>query len=202
MLSNLSDILGYSVQATDKTTGTVEDIYIDDVLWAVRHVAVADSGGLGTQMAELDPDSLGELDSKARRLNVNKTHDEIANGPDVSSDLPVSKQGQHHTDPHLRSIRELKGYKVVSDNGPVGVIDGFIANDDSWKIQFVVVAADETADNQTVLVGPGMVDRVNFETKTVHLELTRDHFAKSPVYDPKHPIQNIEDVELPGRVSM
>jgi hypothetical protein len=199
MLSNLSDILGYDIQATDKPAGTVDDVYIDDVLWTVRHVAIADAGGQGTQMASVDPDSLGKLDRKNRKLHVNKPQDQIAGGPNVSGDLPVANQKSHHGDPHLRSVREVKGYTVVGVDGPVGQIDDFIAGDDNWKIHFVVVAADASAGFRKVLVGPGLIDRVDFDAKTVHLELDRNHFAKSPEYDPSHPIENLEDVQLVGR---
>jgi len=202
MFSNLSDILGYGIQATDKPAGTVDDVYIDDVLWTVRHVAIADAGGLGTQMASVEPDSLGKLDRETRHLQVNKTQDQIASGPNVSSDLPVSSQGEHHGDPHLRSVREMKGYKVVGGDGAVGLIDDFIAGDDDWKIHFIVIAANEAAGHRKVLVGPGMIDQVDFDAKTVHLELDRDHFAKSPEYDPAHPIEHIEDVKLTGRVGL
>lgn len=202
MLSNLSDILGYDIQATDKPAGTVDDVYIDDVLWTVRHVAIADAGGLGTQMASVEPDSLGKLDRETHHLQINKTQDQIAGGPNVSGDPPVANQGGHRGDPHLRSVREMKGYKVVGVDGAVGLIDDFIAGDDDWKIHFVVVAADDAAKHRKVLVGPGLINRVDFEAKTVHLELDRDHFAKSPEYDPAHPIENIEDVKLVGRVSL
>ncbi|MFT5180539.1 MAG: hypothetical protein ACI8S3_000413 [Alphaproteobacteria bacterium] len=199
MLSNLNDILGYGIQATDKPAGTVNDVFIDDVLWTVRHVAIADAGGLGTQMASVGPSSLGKLDRETRHLHVNKSHDQIAEGPDVSSDLPVANQGKQHGDPHLRSIREVKGYKVVGVDGPVGKIDDFIAGDDDWKIHFVVIAADATAAFRKVLVGPGLINRVDFDAKTVHLELDSNHFAKSPEYNPAHPIEKLGDVELVGR---
>lgn len=199
MLSNLSDILGYNIQATDKPAGTVDDVYIDDVLWTVRHVAIADAGGQGTQMASVDPGSLGKLDRKNHQLHVNKPHDEIAVGPNVSSDPPVADQGLHHGDPHLRSVREVKGYTVVGVDGPVGHIDDFIAGDDDWKIHFVVIAADAMAGFRKVLVGPGLINRVDFDAKTVHLELDLNHFAKSPEYDPAHPIENLDDVRLVGR---
>jgi hypothetical protein len=199
MLSNLSDILGYGIQASDKPAGTIDDIYIDDVLWTVRHVAIVDAGGLGTQMASVDPVSLGKLDREAHHLHVNKTHDEIAVGPNVSSDPAVSNQGLHHGDPHLRSIREVKGYNVVGIDGPMGKIDDFIASDDDWKIHFAVIAADASAGYRKVLVGPGLINQVDFEAKTVHLELDSNHLAKSPEYDPAHPIKKLEDVQLVGR---
>lgn len=202
MLVNLRDILGYEIQATDKPAGTAQDFYIDDVLWTVRHVAIADAGGLGTQMASVEPNSLGELDRERRHLHVNKTQDQIAEGPDVSGDSPVVHQGRHPGDPHLRSVREVQGYKVVGVDGTMGSIDDFIASNDDWKIHFIVVAGKGAAEHRKVLVGPGLINQVDFDAKTVHLELDRDHFANSPVFDSSHPIENIEDVQLAGRADI
>jgi hypothetical protein len=202
MLLNLRDILGYDIQATDKSAGTAHDFYIDDVLWTVRHLAIADAGGLGTQMASVDPSSLGELDREKHCLHVNKNQEQIAEGPDVSGDPPVAIQGERTGNRHLRSIREVHGYSVVGVDGTMGSIDDFIADDDDWKIQFIVVAGRGPAIHRKVLVGPGLIDQIDFETKTVHLELDREHFDKSPVFDSSHPIENIEDVVLPGRADI
>lgn len=197
MLLNLDDVLGYEIRATDRPAGKVEDIYIDDVLWNVRHVAVADAGGVGIQMASVGPESLGDVDLTARKMHVGLTHDEVAGGPDVSVDLPVSRRTSKVSDPHLRSIRELKGYQVRANDGDVGNIDGFVCSSDDWKIHFIVVATDE----RKVLVGPGLIDQVDFDAKSAHVELDTARFAKSPEFDPSHPIERVEDIKLVGRES-
>ena len=202
MLINLRDILGYQIQATDKPAGTAYDFYIDDVLWTVRHVAIADAGGLGTQMASVEPHSLDKVDREKKQLHVDKAQEQIAEGPDVSGNPPVMDQGSRAGNPHLRSIREVHGYKVVCVDGAMGSIDDFIASDDDWKIHFIVVAGKGTAEHRKVLVGPGLINQIDFDAKTVHLELDRDHFAKSPVFDSSHPIENIEDVQLVGRANI
>ena len=202
MLINLSHILGYEIQATDKPTGTVEDVYLDDILWSVRHVAIADAGGLGTQEASVEPKDLGILDAVTRRLHINLTHDQIAGGPDISSDLPVSKQTGERGDHHLRSIREIKGYDVVASDGAVGKLDDLIIGNDDWKIHFVVIETSIGGEHRKVLVGPGLIDHIKFDAKSVHLDLNSAHFADSPVYDPANPIEHSEDVKLVGRVGI
>lgn len=202
MMRDLRDLIGYEIQATDKPAGTVHDLYIDDVLWTLRHVAIADAGGLGTQMASVEPDSLGELDPDRRHLHVTKSQDQVASGPSVSIDPPVANQHGHPGDPHLRSILELEGYKVLGVDGAMGTIDGFIADEADWKIHFVIVAPNDAAAARKVLVGPGLITEVLFDAKAVHLDLDQQHFAKSPAYDPSHPIEHVEDVVLAAGVGI
>ena len=201
MLQDLTDLIGFEIQATDKPAGKVHDIYIDDVLWTVRHVAISDAGGLGTQLASVEPDALGALDPGRHHLHVTKPQDEIAGGPSVSIDPPASHQQGHPGDPNLRSIRELAGYKVLGVDGALGTIDGFIADVEDWKIHFVIVAESGAAARK-VLVGPGLINEVLLGTKAVRLELDQAHFAKSPPYDPSHPIERVEDVVLAASVGI
>jgi hypothetical protein len=196
MLQNLRDIIGYDIQASDKPAGTVHDFYVDDVLWTVRHVVISDAGGLGTQMASVDPDSLGKLDPERRELHVTKSQDQIAGGPNESIDPPAVHQHGHPGDPHLRSIREVEGYKVLGVDATMGSIDGFIADVEEWKIHFVIVTDDGTDTGRKLLVGPGLINQVDFDAKTVHLELDLEHFSRSPAYDASRPIERVEDVVL------
>lgn len=196
MLMSLGQIVGYTVQATDKPAGKVADIYFDDTLWSIRQFAVADAGGVGTQMASVDSDSIASVDTGAARVNVARTQEEIAGGPDVSLDPPVSHHINAMNNPRLRSVTELKGYRLHASDGDVGALDDFIASDGNWKINLVVVATDS---GRKVLVAPGMVNRIDFEAKTVQLELDSARFAGSPEYDPATPIARIEDVRLVGR---
>lgn len=195
MLHSLKGIIGFTVQATDKPAGKVADFYVDDVTWAVRHVAVADAGGVGIQMASVEPDEIRDLDARARRLNVNRTQEDIAGGPDVTLDPPVSHHVNRQNDSHLRSIDEIVGYKVMAADGAAGTIADFLVDEQGWKIGVIVVAA---AGGRQVMVGPGLIDRLDFDAKTAHVELDGSHFERSPVYDPMKKIASVEDVPLLG----
>lgn len=198
MFIPLSDLIGCQISAADKAAGTVEDVYIDDILWTVRHLAVNDAGGLGTQPASIDPDGISGFDPKVRTIATSLSQAEVAGGPDISSDLPVAKQSGGKGDPHLRSIRELDGYQVHGTDGEAGVLSGFIADDVAWKIHFVIV---DTGYRQ-VLLAPGLFNQIDFGTKRVHLEVDRKHVVVSPDYDPDTPIEREEDIELVGRAGV
>lgn len=199
MVVALSEVLGCGVQASDKQAGKVADVYFDDETWVVRHIAVADAGGVGIQMASVDPAALGEIDTGAHTLHVNLTQQEIAGGPDVSLDLPVAHQVSAQNDPRLRSVNEVTGYRLMASDGTVGTINDFIVGGaGDWKVHLVVV---DTGKGK-VLVGPGLVDRIDHDAKTAHVELDQAKFARSPAYDPAIPITNIDDVKLVGQTGV
>jgi hypothetical protein len=196
MLYSLKNIIGYTVQATDKPAGKVADFYVDDVTWAIRHVAMADAGGVGIQMASVEPGQIGGLDAAGNKLSVRRTQADIAGGPDVTLDPPVSHHVNRQNDEHLRSIDETVGYKVAAVDGSAGTIEDFLVDASNWQIDIIVVA---DAKGRKVMVGPGLLDRLDFDTKTAHVELDCGHFAKSPAYDPGNPPKRVDDVALVRR---
>lgn len=203
MFFDLAKLIGCQVQATDEPSGKVEDVLVDDILWAVRHVVVADAGGMGTQPASIDLDKLGTADLDTKVLKVTITRDALAEGPDISSDLPVSHQtGGRTGDPHLRSVAELKGYEVNGLDGPVGALEALIADDFKWKIHFAALKTGDWNDSRAVLVAPGLLNHVDHDSRSIHLDVDHDHVTRSPDYDPETPIEDEADVPLVGRVGI
>ena len=202
MYVNLNSIVGFQLQATDGAAGNVDDVFVDDVLWKVRHIAVTDAGGVGTQPASIDPESYGELDPNGKTLGVNLTRAEISGGPDVSGDPPVSLQTDEHGDPHLRSAREIHGYKIAALDGEAGTIDDFIVDDDQWKIHFIVVETGDWNDHRKIVVAPGMLSALDHDAKSARLDLELAKVADSPDYDPSNPITREEDVHVKGHANV
>ena len=202
MYVSLNSIVGFQIQSTDGPAGTVEDIFVDDILWKVRHIAVADAGGVGTQPASIDPNSYGDLVPDEKTLNVNLTHGDISGGPDVSGDPPVSLQTDEHGDPHLRSAREIHGYRIDGIDGEAGKIGDFIVDDDEWKIHFIVVETGDWNDGRTIVIAPGMLSKLDHDTKSAKLDLDLKKVAESPVYDPSVPIRSEEDIHVKGHAQV
>jgi hypothetical protein len=157
---------------------------------------VDNHGGVGIQFASVEPDQIADLDADSGRLHVNRTQADIAGGPDVSLDPPVSHHVNRQNDEHLRSIDEIVGYEVVAGDGKAGAIEDFLVDDTTWRIGIIVVADPK---GREVMVGPGLLDRLDFDAKTAHVELDCAHFAKSPVYDSGNPPKRIDEVRLVGR---
>jgi sporulation protein YlmC with PRC-barrel domain len=145
MYFQLSHVIGLSVEASDGPRGKVDDVCIEDTLWRVEHLAVADAGDLATHPASIARGKFGASEIGGRTLRVPLNHDEVAGGPGVSGDLPVSQHVSRRNDPRLGSVPEIRGYSVYGPDGEVGRLGDFIADDEDWQIQLHRIDAKATA---------------------------------------------------------
>ena len=92
MPRTMRDLLGYRVMGTDGSVGKVEDFYLDDIRWTVRHIAVRIGHWPLERHVLLSPQVAMQPNPAARRLPVGLTTEEIRLSPDADCDLPVACQ--------------------------------------------------------------------------------------------------------------
>ncbi len=92
MLTNNMDLKGLVIRATDGEIGTVDELYFDDQLWAVRYLTVATGNWLNGRNVLISPHSILETDWKAGRIDVSLTRKQVEQAPDIDTHLPVSRQ--------------------------------------------------------------------------------------------------------------
>ncbi|MDF3056282.1 MAG: PRC-barrel domain containing protein [Rariglobus sp.] len=92
MLIDAKTIEGFKIQATDGAIGEVHDILFDDVEWTVRYFVVNTGSWFNRGQVLLSPESVSEIDRDGRSLVVALKRQQVKDSPDVSSDLPVSRQ--------------------------------------------------------------------------------------------------------------
>jgi hypothetical protein len=92
MLSNLKDIEGFTITATDGAIGKVRDFYFDDETWAIRYLVVDTELGEGSRRVLISPISLSALNRAEKNLQAAVTRAQVANSPDIDTDKPVSRQ--------------------------------------------------------------------------------------------------------------
>lgn len=103
-------------------------------------------------------------------------------------------------DPHLRSTKEVFGYRIQSSDGHVGSVQDLIVDDESWNIRYMVAntGVDPLAQltGRRVLVAPAWIESVAWEEKAVHLGLSRETIEHSPDFDPNAPVNREYEVRL------
>ncbi len=72
-------------------------------------------------------------------------------------------------DPHLRSLRAIAGYHVVTHSGPVGRVSDFVLAD--WRIRDFIVETGGWLHHRDLLVSPHRVDHVSWEMSSVVLNI-------------------------------
>jgi len=92
MFYDVKDLLGYRLYAIDEDIGHIKDFYFDDQTWAIRYL-IADTGSwLSSHKVLVSPYAFVSLDREKRRLYLRLTKKQIAEGPLIATELPVSRQ--------------------------------------------------------------------------------------------------------------
>jgi hypothetical protein len=96
----------------------------------------------------------------------------------------------------LRSLREVLDYDVQATDGAIGRLDDLIADDQSWRIRYLVVDTGGWLFGRRVLVAPAWVEMVAWPERNFHVGLTRSAVRSSPEFDPSAPVSAEYELRL------
>jgi len=89
------------------------------------------------------------------------------------------------TEPHLRSVDEIIGYQMQTDDKCFGQVKDFIINDDDWSLSFVVVNThDWLPGGRNLLIGVDKITDINWDKKRIHIPQQSDVTLSNPEFDP------------------
>jgi len=94
MLSTVTSLNGFAIEATDGPLGTVSDFLFDDQTWKVRWLVVDTGTWLPGRKVLLHVSALGKADPLNQLLPVSLTKQQVENSPDILEHQPVSQQMQ------------------------------------------------------------------------------------------------------------
>jgi sporulation protein YlmC with PRC-barrel domain len=83
---------------------------------------------------------------------------------------------------NLRSIKEVTGYTIHATDGNIGHVEDFIIDDKTWKIRYMIIDTKSWWPGKKVLVSPEWILDVQWEEKTVHVDLTKETIKSGPEY--------------------
>lgn len=109
--------------------------------------------------------------------------------PSIYGPIPPPESGKEfpggeENDSHLRSTREVIGYRIEARNGELGHLEGFLADDEAWVIRYVIVSLGKWLPGKQVLVAPEWIERVSWQKRKVYVDLLKDTVRNCPEYDP------------------
>ncbi len=62
MLRKVTDLYGYTLQATDGELGKVKDVFFDDEKWTIRYLVVETGSWLNSRQVLISPYSIAGID--------------------------------------------------------------------------------------------------------------------------------------------
>jgi hypothetical protein len=86
------------------------------------------------------------------------------------------------SDPHLRSCNAVKGYHIVANDGEIGHVQGFLYDDRTWSLRYLIVETGNWWAGHQVLISPEWISQVNWEDSSVTVMLDREAIRGAPLY--------------------
>ena len=97
--------------------------------------------------------------------------------------LRVEKARHLHDDPHLRSCKAVTGYHIHATDGDIGHVAGYLVDEQTWAIRYLLVDTSNWWLGHKVLIAPAWITGVHWTDQTVAVNLSRESVKSAPVYD-------------------
>lgn len=90
---------------------------------------------------------------------------------------------------HLRSLREVSGYRITARGGEdAGRVADFIVDDRTWTLRLVVVDTSRLPFSRRVLLAVEWIEAVDWVDQRVRVDLPAQRIEDAPGFDPRAPI--------------
>ena len=96
----------------------------------------------------------------------------------------ADRERHRNDDPHLRSCNAVTGYHLRANDGEIGHVAGFLVDDTTWALRYLVVDTSNWWLGHQVLVAPPWISGVHWSDRSVSVDLSRDALRNAPAYDP------------------
>lgn len=98
------------------------------------------------------------------------------------------KEDGNQPESHLRSDREVTGYRLHATDGELGHIDDLVVEDTDWHIRYMAIDLKTWLPGRKVLIAPYWIKEFKWAESSVTVDLTLDEVKRSPPYDPSEPV--------------
>lgn len=96
----------------------------------------------------------------------------------------------------LRSMQEIKGYRLLALDGEIGQIDDFYFDDEAWVVRYLVADLGGWLPGRRVLISPLALSRPDWEEQNVPVALTKKQIEQSPGIDLDKPVSRQQEIRL------
>lgn len=121
---------------------------------------------------------------------------ELPPGQYVEADRGTVAVENVRGDTHLRSTREVSGYRIHATDGEIGHVEDFIVTDDGWIIRYLVVDTGYWLRGRSVLIAPDWVRDINWDKREVWVDVARSAIEESPPYNESDPVNREYETQM------
>jgi hypothetical protein len=88
----------------------------------------------------------------------------------------------------LRSLEDLRGYVLNSQDGEIGKCSDFLFDDQNWAIRYMFADTMKWFPGRKVLISPISVDNADGVTRRLNVGLTKSQINNAPPLDTDAPV--------------
>ena len=104
--------------------------------------------------------------------------------------------GASDSDPRLRSLTSVIGYHIQASDGPIGHVESFLVDDESWTIRYLIIDTKNWWPGRHVVMSPYAVRGISWTDRDVTLNVSQAAVEASPVWDPATMIHQAYEEDL------
>jgi uncharacterized protein YrrD len=95
----------------------------------------------------------------------------------------------------LKSVHSLKGLTIQATDGEIGKVVEFYFDDAHWTVRYLVVNTGGWLDERLVLISPMFVGDADWDSRRLHVRLTKQQVENSPDVDTQKPVSRQHEAE-------
>jgi len=88
----------------------------------------------------------------------------------------------------LRSVNNLVNCGIEATDGKIGKVSEFYFDDEKWTVRYLVVDTGGWLTDRKVLISPAALGDVDWNSRKLHVEMTRERVQNSPDIDTDKPV--------------
>lgn len=96
----------------------------------------------------------------------------------------------------LRSVKELRGYKIQAQDGEIGKMHAFLFDDHQWVIRYLIVNTGNWLAERLVLIVPGALEEPDWAGRVFPVNLTCRQVEESPDIEVDKPVSRQQEMDL------
>ena len=96
----------------------------------------------------------------------------------------------------LHRLQTLVDHRVIASDGEIGSVRDFLFDDQTWVIHYLVVDVKRWLTREEVVLPVTAIKQLDWENKTLHVQLTKEQVRQSPDVDTKKPVSRQQEIAM------
>jgi sporulation protein YlmC with PRC-barrel domain len=86
--------------------------------------------------------------------------------------------------PRLRSAKEVAGYGIETTTEPIGHVEDFLVDSETWTIRYLIVKTRNWLPGKHVVIPPTWITEVDWDQRLVRAAVGADSVREAPEFSP------------------